>query len=495
MNIYKTVAVGLCAVVFGIMPGIANAQYDDYSFDGGFGGYADDYSFDGGFGGYANDYSFDGGFGGYADDYSFDGGWGGYADDYSFDGGAGSYFDDYSFDGGSGSYFDDYSFDGLGGTYFDDTNGGTYFDDYSFDGAGGTYFDDVPCSGSSCGTYYDDVPCSGGSCGTYYDDVACGSSCGTYYDDVPVYNADCGCYETSYGSYGSYGGFSMPFRTSPMTIVPPRYTPSYPSYPSYPTPRPTPTPAPTPTHTTITNTNTNTNINNNNVNTNTNVTTVNPITPGPIVQYVAPQYYPTYLPNYYGQTYYNQAPYCVITIGQGYMNGMISLTWSSQGATSAYITPSVGQVAPNGSTSLYSYGNTVYSMTVTGPGGTYTCRTQSYVAPYAPVSPYVSLTQIPYTGLAMGPIASAMYWTGMIALAVAGAYLLVYYKGGALALATSMISRSQQNTAEEEATIIHEEIKSSHIELPTQQNSAMTRDALKIVRSEDGTPRLVISRA
>lgn len=304
--------------------------------------------------------------------------------------------------------------------------------------------------------------------------------------------------DTTYEVVDSYGqSYSIPsFGGSGFTLVPPTYsmprpTPTYPT-PTYPTPRPTP-PAPQPP---VTNNNcvnnscnnTNTNINNINTNTNTNVTTVSQATPGPIVQYVAPQY-PVY------PQYYNQAPYCYITIGQSYYSsGMITLTWSSQGATSAYITPQVGQVAPNGSTSLYAYGNTVYSLTVTGPGGTYTCRTQSYAAPYAPVSPYVSLSQIPYTGITMGPVASAMYWTGMIALAIAGAYLLVYYRGGALALATSMVSTGKRD-AHEEATVLHEEVTYAAPVLPTTQGSAMTRDAMKIVRSEDGTPRLVISRS
>jgi hypothetical protein len=319
------------------------------------------------------------------------------------------------------------------------------------------------------------------------------------YLGTPTYNASCGCYETSYGasSGGSFGGgfgggFKMP-SFGGMSIVPPSYpTPPRPTptphYPQPTPPRPTPTTPSTPININNVNTNTNTN-----TNVNTNVTTVTPVTPGPIVQYVYPysQQYPTYYPT--------QAPYCVITASNqyNYGNGMISLTWSSSGATSAYITPGLGQVAPNGSTTLYGYNNTVYTMTVSGPNGSYTCHTQSYVNPITPVSPYVSLTQIPYTGLALGPIGNALYWMGLISVAVAGAYLLVYYKGGMLALAGQTLSASMaRRSQEEEATPVeapHQEKVAALAHLPVQETT--TRDAMKIVRSEDGTPRLVISRA
>ncbi|HWP61250.1 MAG TPA: hypothetical protein VN495_01470, partial [Candidatus Paceibacterota bacterium] len=124
----------------------------------------------------------------------------------------------------------------------------------------------------------------------------------------------------------------------------------------------------------------------------------------------------------------------------------VTLTWSSSNATSAYITPNVGTVQPSGSTTVYPSGYTTYTMTVSGSGGTATCQATanySYATPYvaptyvqptyvapAPVytQPSVSLTQIPYTGFDFGPVGNMVYWLGLLAFALAGGYLMVYYR-------------------------------------------------------------------
>ena len=400
--------------------------------------------------------------------------------------------------------YDDSSYSG-GGTYYDDSlssGSGTYYDDSA--STGGTYYDDATCN-CGTGTYYDDAATGG----TYYDDAATG---GTYYDDVPTYNSDCGCYEssastayqTSQGYSYSTGGQTS-YHATPMTIVPPTYyttpvtyRPSTPSYPTYPV---------QPVSNTTVNTNTktclynscNTSYTDNSINGsfNTNTAPVYVATPQPIVQYVYPQ-------NYNYQTY-SQAPFCSITIGAGYQTGMTNLTWSSSGATSAYISPNVGTVNVNGTTNIYSYGNTVYSLTVTGPGGTYTCRTQSYIAPVAPIAPYVSLSQIPYTGFDFGPFGNALYWMGLLAFAVAGAYLVVYYQGGALALAGNMlggrtVSYAETTTetipAHTEVEVAHEvshEAPVAHFNLPT-MSAASTKDSMTVAHTADGVPRIIITR-
>ena len=42
----------------------------------------------------------------------------------------------------------------------------------------------------------------------------------------------------------------------------------------------------------------------------------------------------------------------------------------------------------------------------------------------------IALSQIPYTGFDAGLLGNAMYWLGMILVAMCGAYLIVYYQGG-----------------------------------------------------------------
>ena len=287
-----------------------------------------------------------------------------------------------------------------------------------------------------------------------------------------------------------------------MTITPPTYysNPSYPSYPTYPV-QPV-RPQPTPSNTVNTNTNTclynscNTSYTDNSINGsfNTNTAPIYQATAQPIIQYVYPQ------------TYTQQAPFCSITIGQGYQTGMTNLTWSSSGATSAYISPNVGTVNVNGTTNIYSYGNAVYTLTVSGPGGSYTCRTQSYIAPIAPIAPYVSLSQIPYTGFDFGPVGNALYWMGLLAFAVAGAYLAVYYQGGALALAGNMlggrtVSYSETTTetvpAPVEVEVAHEvahEAPAVLFNLPT-MSAASTKDSMTVAHTADGVPRIVITRS
>lgn len=52
----------------------------------------------------------------------------------------------------------------------------------------------------------------------------------------------------------------------------------------------------------------------------------------------------------------------------------VQLSWSSNYATSAYIT-GIGNVSPSGLRVVYPYGYTDYTMTVYGPGGSNSCRT------------------------------------------------------------------------------------------------------------------------
>jgi hypothetical protein len=57
-------------------------------------------------------------------------------------------------------------------------------------------------------------------------------------------------------------------------------------------------------------------------------------------------------------------------------------------------------------------------------------------------SPYVSLSQIPYTGFDFGATGNAIYWMGILMFALSGAYLVIYYRGGAGAFAASLFGGS-----------------------------------------------------
>lgn len=311
-------------------------------------------------------------------------------------------------------------------------------------------------------TYYNDYDY--GIVDTYYD-YGCGSYCGGDYS----YDYGCGssCYTYSIpGCSFCGGGYSTPRYSAPSS-----------SYSNV-----------------VTNTNTNvnnvTNIDNsindsfNNYNSNnTSLVVTAPQTP----------------------VYTHPAPYCTITSSNyGYGSGTY-LSWTSTNASSAYIS-GIGSVSTNGSQMVYGSGS--YTMTVYGYNGqSATCATNVYAHVPPPVyqQPYVSLTQIPYTGFDFGPIGNAMYWASLLSFAVAGAYLMIYYRGGALALATAMVPARRQKFApivapkapilvEKEAAVALTETKVQPIVASLRK--AGTLDSMAIVTSKDGSmPKIVIQRA
>lgn len=92
----------------------------------------------------------------------------------------------------------------------------------------------------------------------------------------------------------------------------------------------------------------------------------------------------------------------------------------------------------------YSY-QTYQTYTPTRPWSYVSSASYSYAYPsyYYPQSyaaqNYVALSQIPYTGFDFGPWGNAIYWLGLIAFALAGAYLVTYYSKGTLLSAKSII--------------------------------------------------------
>lgn len=261
---------------------------------------------------------------------------------------------------------------------------------------------------------------------------------------------------TSMGGGYNFGGTSMSRSSSygysyaqPMTFYAPTYRPT-----------------PTPTHT-ATASNTYNNCVNNSCNTtyvdnsiNNSVLNSGTIQNSAIaagIETVATIYPIQTAPVQYPVQYtYAAQPSCTITITYNtnnaygpYSNQLATLTWSALNATSAYISPTVGTVSNYGSMTVYPTNGQIYSMTVYGQGGTATCRTQAYYAPVAPTpvpsnpTPYVSLSQIPYTGFDFGALGNSIYWLSLVAFASALAYLVLYFQGGALAILGTRTARTQ----------------------------------------------------
>jgi hypothetical protein len=273
------------------------------------------------------------------------------------------------------------------------------------------------------------------------------------------------------------------------------------------------------------------------------VASIGQATPAATVQYVYPQSYSYSYPYSYGYSYpynynygynygysyptYNYPTYqnvsCSITASPASItNGQTSfLNWTSYGASRAQLSDGLGYVATTGSLTVRPESSRMYTLTVWGYNGqSATCNTSVAVSGAAP---YVSLSQIPYTGLDLGVVGSIVYWLALASVALAGAYLVVYYlpalyaqqagKGGALAFATSLAgARSKMNEmlpARPLAFVAPAHVASSEpvkmadavSRLATLENLAVlphvkpTTDSMSIVRSSgNDAPRIVINR-
>ncbi|HET8581095.1 MAG TPA: hypothetical protein VFL98_01345 [Candidatus Paceibacterota bacterium] len=199
--------------------------------------------------------------------------------------------------------------------------------------------------------------------------------------------------------------------------------------------------------------------------------------------------------NYYPPT---SNLYCSITSSQNYVTsgGASYLSWTSTGATSAWLSDGIGSVATNGSLIVHPSGTTHYVLTVSdGYGHTQTCSTDTYVN-----GTYVSLTQVPYTGFDFGPVGDTIYWFVLAGGALAAAYFLTMYRGGAVNFALSALgARSNHIVASEDETD-----EDGEAELPESVEAVIddesdgeeggNGDAMTLDTSS-GMPRLVITRS
>ncbi len=122
---------------------------------------------------------------------------------------------------------------------------------------------------------------------------------------------------------------------------------------------------------------------------------------------------------------------CTITIDRGSIsNGQSArLSWSSSANVNrAFLSDSIGSVAPTGSLIVTPESSRNYVLTVYGMNGaSSSCNVSLSVTNRAP---YVSLSQIPYTGFDFGSVGNAIYWMSLMVFSVAAGYLVIYFNGG-----------------------------------------------------------------
>jgi len=402
----------------------------------------------GGFDGFGNDTFSEGGSFGYGYEYSEGGS---FPYDYGYSEG-GSYPYDYGYSEG-GSFPYEYGYD----------EGGSYPYDYGYDEGGSFPYEyDYDCG---CYDYDSDYD---------YEE--------TYYDE------GCDCYSYSSGGSSGYSsggskGFSFPsFSSSGYSQVKPMSfgTPSYPVYnpPAKATGGNTSSSVSNISNTTITNVDNSINDSFNNYNSG-NVIVSTPLS------YATPQY-----PIVYTQP----APYCQIyqaSSASGYGVNSSYLSWSSSNASSAYLS-NVGSVNVNGSTTVWPTYATVYTLTVYGQNGQ-SAQCSTTVQAYS--APYVSLSQIPYTGFDFGTFGNAMYWVTLAAFALGAGYLAVYYIPS-VAFAGARTKKLAAIVPEKAPILVEKEAAEAKFSpIVNAIRKAGTLDSMAIVASKDGSmPKIVISR-
>jgi len=203
-----------------------------------------------------------------------------------------------------------------------------------------------------------------------------------------------------------------------------------------------------------------------------------------------------------------QVPSCWINIsnygygqpGQGgsyQYNQPATLTWGSNNATSAFISPLIGSVQTYGSRTVYTDGYVMYTMTVyNAQGQSATCQTQTQVIPPPPIyPPQITLTQIPYTGLDLSTVGMTLYYLAILSFALAASYLAVYY----LPMFANLKARVPAPVMEAPMDFAKSVANSIALRMPSETKQALgslTRDAMAFMRSENGgAPRIVITRS
>jgi hypothetical protein len=152
----------------------------------------------------------------------------------------------------------------------------------------------------------------------------------------------------------------------------------------------------------------------------------------------------------------NPTPACFLNANPTSINqgGSATLTWGGTNIQSVSINNGIGNQNVNGSTNVSPSNTTTYTGNfVSTTGQTITCSATVNVVPpgiiyggggggggggvsgqfisyqfqpQAPAAAYVSLSQIPYTGLDLGPVGTIVYWIALIVFCLAAAYLMLF---------------------------------------------------------------------
>ena len=197
-------------------------------------------------------------------------------------------------------------------------------------------------------------------------------------------------------------------------------------------------------------------------------------------------------------------------------NGQSSyLTWNSTGATSAWLSDGLGNVGTNGSLTVRPESSRTYTLTVSD----YQNRTQSCNAYVTVSGSYVTLTQIPYTGFDFGAVGNTLYWITLVLFALAAGYLAVYFLPS-ISLSRRMSPRPAQASSVQSLASSNRSASNARIAVPAifqrgapsdtfrasasvpetlptvneLEGNSRASDSMDFAQSENGVPRIVITR-
>ncbi len=201
--------------------------------------------------------------------------------------------------------------------------------------------------------------------------------------------------------------------------------------------------------------------------------------------------------------------YCTLTANpRTIQNGQSALlSWTSYGATTAWLNDGLGMVGPNGTLTVRPESSRAYTLTIRDAyGNQTTCQTTLTVSRTAP---YVSLSAIPYTGVDLGVFGSLAYWAALMLFAAAAAYVTVGYRGGivgavyglmdtfnapmrripdAVILDEVIVAREESDTAVMNTTA-NEDIVADAVSTRTRTSDTMT------LEHDGDMPRITLRRA
>lgn len=127
----------------------------------------------------------------------------------------------------------------------------------------------------------------------------------------------------------------------------------------------------------------------------------------------------------------DEDPWCDLYVDNydysDYGSRRVVLHWESDNARDGYINNGIGDVSQNGSRTIYVSRDTTFKGTFTDrDGDEATCSVKVNIDGYVPPTsaPYVYLSAVPYTGLDLGPVGTALYWSFLVLWCLAAAYLV-----------------------------------------------------------------------